>query len=190
MPLPIRTALLFLTQTIFTLAIVTLILRAALQLSKAHTRNVITQAIIKLTRPVIKPLQKILPTLGRFDLAVVVLCFAFELIKVFVEGFLKLGVLLPIPAVLLFSCGQLLQFVVHLYTIMIVLQSVLSWINPSPNAISDILYTLTTPLLNLVRRVLPPIGGLDLSPIPVLLGLQLLNILVAGPLMGFSLAMM
>lgn len=190
MPLPIRTALLFLTQTIFTLAIITLILRAALQVSKARAHNPITQAIIKVSRPIVKPLQKILPTLERFDLAVIVLCFAIELMKVFIEGFLKLGVWLPIPAAFLFSCGQLLQFTLHIYSAVIIIQALLSWVNPAPNAFSDILYTLATPLLNLVRRVLPPIGGIDLSPIPILLGLQLLNILVAGPLMDFSWAMM
>ncbi len=190
MPSFLQTALAFLSQTLFTLWIALLLLRICLQLTGANARNPLTQLLIQLTRPILKPMQKFLPTYGRADLALLVLCLVSEMLKMFVYGWIKGAGLLDPLAVFLYSMAELLQFTLHLYSMAIVVQAILTWINPRPNPLNDLLYTLTAPLLNLARRFIPPIGGFDLSPIPVLIVLQLLMLLVTVPILGFATQMM
>ncbi len=186
----LEAALLFLCQTVLTLCIAVLLLRFCLQLSGKTPRNIITQWIGKITNPVLRPLQYLLPVWKGFDSANLVLCLGINMGKTFIYGWIKVGMALPLLSIFIFSCGQLFQFTLHLYGMAIIAQAVLSWVNPSPNPLSGILYSLTAPLLNLARRFIPPIGGMDLSPIPVWLGLQLLNILIAAPIMRASLWML
>jgi YggT family protein len=187
----LQAALLFLCQTVFTLCIGVFLLRFCLQLSGTPSRNTITQWLGKITNPVIKPLRyAYLRVWKRFDSAAFVVCLLLIMVKVYIFGWIKIDESLPLLNVLVFACGQLLQFTVQVYSIAVIAQAVLSWVNPAPNAMSDVLYSLTAPLLNLVRRFIPPIAGFDLSPIPVWLGLQLLNIMVAAPIMRASLWML
>ncbi len=185
----LQAALLFLCQSVFTLCIAVFLLRFCLHLSGATPRNIITQWLGKITNPVIKPVRTILGVWKGFDSAAFLICLLLVMAKVYIFGWIKIDEPLPLLSIFIFSCGQLLQFTLQLYSLAIIAQAVLSWVNPSPNALSDVLYSLTAPLLNLVRRFIPPIGGFDLSPIPVWLGLQLLNIMVAAPIMRASLWM-
>lgn len=187
--LVLQAALLFLCQTIFTLLIIVFLLRFCLQLSGPTPRNTITQWIGKITTPVIKPVRYVLRVWKSFDSAAFLICLLLVVAKVYVFEWIKIDESLPLLNIFIFSCGQFLQFTLQLYSIAIIAQAVLSWVNPAPNALSDVLYILTAPMLNLVRRFLPPIGGLDLSPLPVWLGLQLINIMVATPIMRASLWM-
>jgi YggT family protein len=187
--LVLQAALLFLSQTIFTLLIIVFLLRFCLQLSGPTPRNIITQWIGKITNPVIKLVRTVFRVWKNFDSAAFLICLLLIMAKVYIFGWIKIDESLPLLSIFIFSCGQFLKFTLQLYSIAIITQAVLSWINPSPNALSDVLYILTAPMLNLVRRFLPPIGGLDLSPIPVWLVLQLINITVATPLMRASLWM-
>ena len=185
----LQAALLFLCQTIFTLLIIVFLLRFCLQLSGPTPRNIITQWIGRITNPVIKLVRYVLRVWKGFDSAAFLICLLLIMAKVYILGWLTIGESLPLLNILVFSCGQFLQFTVQLYSIAIIAQAVLSWVNPEPNALSDVLYVLTAPMLNLVRKFLPPIGGLDLSPIPVWLILQLINIVVATPIMRAALWM-
>lgn len=187
----LQAALLFLCQTIFTLCIIVFLLRFCLQLSGIPSRNTLTQWLGKITNPVLRPLRYLfLRIWGRFDSGAFIVCLLLIMVKVYIYGWIKIDESIPLLSLLFFSCGQLLQFILQLYSIAIIAQAVLSWVNPAPNAVTAVLYSLTAPLLNLVRRFIPPIGGFDLSPIPVWLALQLLNIMVAAPIMRASLWML
>ncbi len=183
----LQAALLFLCQSIFTLLIIVFLLRFCVQLSGPTPRNTITQWIGNITNPAIRPIRTVLRVWKGFDSAAFLICLLLIMAKVYIFGWIKIDESLPLLSVFVYSCGQLLQFTVQLYSIIIIAQAVLSWVNPEPNALSDILYVLTAPMLNLVRKFLPTMGGFDLSPIPVWIGLQLINIMVATPLMRASL---
>lgn len=186
---PLYTALLFLSQFVLTILIIALLLRFFLRLSGASTHNSITKWVIKITKPIVKPVQWFLPTWRRLDIAVIIVCLIVEMAKIYIYGFLKVGIEFPILPIFVFSCGQLLQFALQLYGIAVIAQAVLSWINPDPNPLTDIVYTLTAPLLNFTRRFIPPLGGFDLSPVAVWIALQFVNIFVAAPIMQHSLWM-
>lgn len=187
----LEAALLFLCEFFFTLLIAVLVLRFCLQLSGMPTRNIITQWLGKVTNPVLKPLRFVyLRVWKNFDSAVFLMGLLLVMAKTFLIGWFRIEEALPLWNIFIFSCGQFLQYMVQLYSIAIIAQVVLNWINPAPNAVGEVIYTLTAPMLNWVRKFLPPIAGFDLSPIPVWLCLQLISILIATPLMRGSLWML
>ena len=94
-----------------------------------------------------------------------------------------LGHRAPAAALLVLSVAEILQLAVHVFLFSILIQVIMSWINPgSYNPLLSVLHSLNEPLLGPARRIVPPIGGLDLSPIVVMVALQLAAILLVGPL--------
>lgn len=83
------------------------------------------------------------------------------------------------------SLGTLLDFALSMYTWMILIRVLLSWVNPDPyNPIVQFLLRATDPVLEPLRRMIPPLAGMDVSPIVALFGLSLLQQLVAGLVHG------
>jgi YggT family protein len=171
-------ALLFIFDALLTLVVVAFLLRVLMPLVRADFRNPIGQAVLQLTNPVVMPLRRLLPPAGRVDLASVAALLVVQLAKVAVLRLVAGAGLALVPLLsgaLLDLARTLLQF----YFIAILIYALLSWVAPgsySPGA--RLLARICDPLLNPVRRVVPPIGGLDLSALLVLIGLQALQILL------------
>ncbi len=172
----------FLIETIFGLYIGAVLLRLLLQWVRADFYNPLSQAIVKVTNPVLRPLRRVIPALGKLDTASVVLMLALQLINTWLVATL-LGAAPGFFALLIVAVAELLKKLVYLYIFAIVIQAVASWIAPgSYNPVLGLIETLTAPLMRPVRRVLPPLGGLDLSPLVVIVLLQLALMLVVTPL--------
>jgi YggT family protein len=92
-------------------------------------------------------------------------------------------------AVIMLSIANLLSLGINVFLFSIIIQAVLSWINPMAghNPALTILYMLNEPLLRPARKLLPPFSGLDLSPLIVILGLQVLKMLLIPPLQHLAL---
>ena len=83
----------------------------------------------------------------------------------------------------MYSIAELLQLGLNVFLFSILIQVVMSWINPGAwNPLLSVLHSLNEPLLAPARRFIPPMGGLDLSPVAVMVALQFAAILVVGPL--------
>ncbi len=174
-------ALIFIVRTLLqVLRITVLLLRVLLPLVRADSRNVLSQAVIRFTNPLVLPLRRLLPPIGKIDTA----SFTALLIAQ-VAATATLWLLGAYPFV--FTTPQFLQVVVlnlvitvlQFYTFALFLYVLLSWVAPgtySPAA--AILSSLCEPLLRPVRRVIPPFGGVDLSALFVIIGLQALVILI------------
>ena len=172
----------FLVETLFGLYILIVMLRLLLQWTRADFYNPLSQFIVKATQPVLAPMRRTLPTIGGIDLACVVLLVVLQ----FGELWMITGILgqrAPVSAMLVFSVAALLQLAIYVFLFSILIPVVMSWINPGAyNSVIGVLYSLNEPLLAPARRIVPPIGGLDLSPIVVMVALQLAAILLVGPL--------
>lgn len=181
----------FLISVVFDLYIFVLLLRFFLQLVSADFYNPLTQFAIKITKPVIAPLQHIFPTFNRCDFAVIVAIIVLQVLKLWGLSFMQ-DVLLPgVPGLFIWAIGGLFQQVLNLFFYAILLQSILSWVRtPQMFAMLEVLYRLTNPLMHPVRRLVPSVGGIDVSPIPLMIILKLLEIVVSIPIMeiGQSLA--
>lgn len=170
----------FLIDTLFSLYILAFMLRFLLQLVRADFYNPVSQAIARITNPVLLPLRRVIPGYRGWDIAALLMMFVLEIVKYVIIFKLIAGVPLAPLGVVLLSLQSLFALVLELYFFSILIQAVLSWVNPGTHSpVTSILWRLNEPLLRPVRRVLPPMGGIDFSPLVVMIILQVLRILVS-----------
>ena len=169
----------FLVVTLFDLYIMVILLRFLLQLFRADFYNPLSQFIVKATDPVLKQLRKVIPGIGGIDVSSLLFAYIVSFLKYCILYLLFVGMLPGIGRVFILSLADLLNQSVELLFWMILIRSLMSWINPSMNnPVMAVIYQLTEPLMAPVRRVIPSMGGLDLSPIVLLLGLRFSTIAI------------
>ncbi len=152
------------------------LLRFMMQAMRVSFAGQIGDFVVKLTNWAVKPLRSFIPGLGGYDWASLIAALAVQLV---LSGIL-IGLAGPslnadggtiAVMVLWFAVRALLRLAVYILIGALILQAVLSWINPySPLAAPA--YQLTRPILDPIRRVLPTISGIDLSPLVAILLLQ------------------
>ncbi len=169
-----------LIQTFFNFYILALLLRLLLQMSKADSYNPISQFLVKVTRPVLAPSRRMIPSIGKIDTATVVIVLLLQMIAtavlVVIQGY-------PLPNLVSLAIWGLLGtvgMVINIYFVGILASIILSWVAPgSYNPTILLLHQLTEPVMRPFRSILPAMGGLDLSPIFVFL-----TIIVAQIVLG------
>lgn len=175
-------AAVYLIQTVFGLYTLAVMLRLLLQMVRADFYNPLSQFLVKITNPPLKPLRRIIPGLFGIDLASVLLLLALKMTELALTA-IALGHAPRLAGLLVLSLAGLLQLLIYIFLVGIIIQVILSWVRPGEyNPLSALLHDLTEPLLRPARRYIPPISGMDFSPVAVLIALQLLLILVVGPL--------
>ena len=172
------TATIFLAQTVFGFYVLAVMLRFLLQWVRADFYNPLVQFLVRITNPPLLPLRRIVPGYRGLDLAGVVLAFILQLVEVLLVALL-LGQSLGIGSLLLLTVMELLKLLINIYLWGIIIQVVLSWINPDPrHPAARVLAQLTAPLLRPAQRLLPPISGVDLSPMLVVVALIFVSLLL------------
>lgn len=176
-----------LLDTVFSFYIMLLLLRLLLQKLHANYYNPLCQFVIRITTPAVKALQHWLPTWRGIDFAVLVVVVALTVMKFIFMGWMLFSSSPRLSGIIVWCLGDLLQNVFHLFIYLIIGRVILSWIRNAQLApVLEAIYKLTEPSLRPVRRLIPPIGGHDLSPLFLILALQLLVILIASPLEGYG----
>lgn len=172
----------FVIDSLFSLYILAVLLRFLLQWCGADFYNPISQFLVKATHPPLKLLRRFVPSIGKIDTSSLVLVLALQMLADFSILLLK-GVAISIGALTILSLTQLVSLLINIFIYAVFARAILSWINPgSFNAASSILYSLTEPVLNLCRRFIPDLGGIDLSPLAALMLLQLAKMVILPPL--------
>ncbi len=175
----------FLIQVIFGAYILVVMLRFLLQLVKADFYNPISQFIVKVTSPVLVYLRRIIPGLGGIDIASIVLMWVLKA----VELTLTLT-LVGLPAsymVIAWAVPELVRLAFNVFIFSILIQVIMSWVNPGAyNPATALIGYLTEPILRPARRIIPPIGGLDLSPMIAMIGLYLVQMLLMPPILHLT----
>jgi YggT family protein len=173
----------FLISTLFSLYILAVMLRFLLGVVHADFYNPVSQFLVRVTNPLLVPMRKILPGIGKLDTAAIVLMLVLQLVSVLLAMLLH-GVTVPPATLLLYTVGQLLMLLINIFMVAILVQALLSWISPGTyTPVSSLLYSLTSPVLKPIQRILPPLSGIDLSPLFALIGLQMVRMLIL-PLLG------
>jgi len=171
-------AILFVLHALLTLVVVAFLLRVLMPLVRADFRNPLGQAVLRFTDPLVRPLRRVMPPAGKVDVASVAALLLVQLAGTALLRLVAGGGVAPRPIVVI-AFKELLRTVLQFFTVAILVQAVLSWVAPGTyNPATQLLGRLCEPLLRPFRRLLPPIGGLDFSPIFVLIGLQALLILL------------
>ena len=172
------TAVAFLIQTLFGFYILAVMLRFLLQCVRADFYNPLVQFLVRITNPPLLPLRRIVPGYRGLDLAAVVLAFLLQLIEVVLLNALSIQ---PIGfgGLLLVAVLELIKLLINIYLWGVIIQAVLSWFNPDPyHPAARVLAQLTAPVLRPARRLLPPISGVDLSPMLVVITLIFISLLL------------
>jgi YggT family protein len=181
--------LVFLVDVIFGLYALIVMLRFLLQWVRADFYNPLSQFIVKVTSPVLNPLRRVIPGVGGKDVASLILAWlviALELLLVFAIS----GQGLQPWASLLLAIPKLVELVINIFLFSILTLVIVSWVSPGNyNPAIGVLNSLTEPLMGPARRMLPPIGGIDLSPMLVMIGLYLLKMLLLPPLQQMLMAL-
>jgi YggT family protein len=176
-----------LIEFVFALFVGVIVLRVFLQLVRANFNNPICQFLYKASNPVLMPLRRIIPSWRRLDIAGVVLAWALLLLKR-VLIFAMFGQLPTLAGLAVIALSDLIGFVLMTMLILIIVRVILSFVGgDSYHPIIPLVYQLTEPVLKPVRTRMPALGGLDLSPMIVLLTIALLQALLVAPLFDLGL---
>ncbi len=173
----------FIIAQVFDLYVITFFLRLALAWARADFRNPLAQFIVKVTNPLVIPARRFIPALGGFDLATpVVLVVLQSLATGILVQFACIGGNEVGPIVVL-GLLRLMHLVLQTYTLLMLVYVISSWISQGGyNPAIAVVAAIVEPVLSPFRRVIPSIGGLDLSPIAGLLAIQFLNRLIPSGL--------
>ena len=163
-------ALIFLVVAIGDLFALALLLRFMLQLLRAPARNPFSQFVAALTDFVVRPARRVIPGLGGFDLATLALAWLTEVARFWIQLQLKVYELGSAAAL---AAIQITRLAVYVVMVAVVVQAVLSWVNPySP--LAPLLASVTRPFLRPFQKFVPMIANVDLSPLFVLIVCQML----------------
>lgn len=172
----------FLISTVFGLYILAVMLRFLFQLTRADFYNPVAQFVVRVTNPLLLPLRRVVPGMGGIDLAAVILMLLLQMVELWLT-YSIIGGTPKVIGLLVLSVAKLLSLVLSVFFFSILIQVIISWVNPGAyNPITSLLYSLNEPLLAPARRLIPPISGLDLSPLVVIIALQLGSYLVVAPI--------
>lgn len=176
----------FLINTVFGLYLFAVMLRLLLQWARADFYNPISQFLVKVTNPPLRPLRRIIPGWGGIDFASIFLLIVLQMLEIFLAN-MVLGRAMPLSGLFVTSVAELLNLLLNIFLIAILVQVVISWVSPNTyNPATVLLHRLTEPVLAPARRIIPPISGIDLSPLVVLVVFQLIKFLLIAPLVDIG----
>lgn len=186
--------LVFIINTVFDLYVFLVLLRFMLQMLRADFYNPVSQFIVQVTSRPLGVLRRVIPSVAGQDSAAMVLCLVviyakFMLLRLLDTAAIPVGsTLAPIGSVgylglMVFAIADLVALFLTVFLIAIIIQVVLSWISPGRyNPVIGLVNSLAAPILRPVKKIMPPIGGLDLSPLVASLGIIVAKMLIVPPI--------
>ena len=174
-----QNALVFIIRTLFDLYVLTFALRLVLQWAAVDKRNPLVQFIVRITNPLVIPLRRLLPSIGRIDTATVIVLLALQIVGTTLLVRIGCGVEPAIWQLLALAVLSIIKLALNVFTWAMIIYVVLSWVSPGGyNPGAAVVAAIVEPLLAPFRRLIPLVGGLDLSPLFALIALQALAMLL------------
>lgn len=176
----------FVIDTLLSLYILVLMLRFLLQLFRADFYNPLSQFLLRAAKPALQPLNRLVPSTTRINGPTLVAMLVMQTLVVGVVASLQ-GSLPGLGALIMLALTELVTLVINVFFFTILIQTIMSWVSPTThNPLSSVLHSLTAPLLDPARRLLPATAGIDFSPLIALLGLQVAKMLLIPPLLAIA----
>ncbi len=186
--------LLLIINTLFDLYILLVLLRFMLQWLKADFYNPVSQFVVRATTPPLKPLRRIIPGFAGQDMAALTLALIIILIKYLLiramgagaielaNGMVPIGSM-SIIGLFITALAETLSMFINIFMFSIIISVILSWINSGGyNPVIGLIHSLSQPVMRPIQKFIPPLGGLDLTPIFATLGLMVLKMLLIPPI--------
>ena len=177
-------ALIYIIQTLGSLYLLIVLLRFILQLVRADFYNPLSQFIVKATQPLLTPLRRIIPGFAGLDLASLILAILVQLLLMIVTlTLMGINVGGVIPQLLAWSVIGVTSLFLKVFFFALIISVILSWVAPgSYNPGAQLVSQICEPLLAPFRKLLPNLGGLDISPIFAFIAINLIDRFVIGGL--------
>lgn len=187
--------LLLIINTLFDLYVLLVLLRFLLQMMRADFYNPISQFVVRATTPPLKPLRRVIPGMAGQDMAALVLSLLLLLAKYFLLRALGTSVIdianvlvaigsISIGGLIIVALADILALFINIFLFAIIIQVILSWINPGAyNPAIGLINTISRPVMRPIQRFIPPMGGLDLSPLFATLALMVGKMLIIPPIL-------
>jgi len=187
----VNQAIAFVVETIFNLFILSALVRFWMQVLRAPARNPLAQFTMAITDFAVKPMRRVLPGFFKLDIASLAVAWGAELVLLAILSLLQ-GVELvngtAISVILFLALVKLLRLTVYIIMGAVFLQALLSWVNPY-HPVAPFFEALTRPFLKPFQKAVPPIGGVDITPVLVLIACQLVLMLPVAWLEGEAMRM-
>jgi len=175
--------IILLVNTLGGLIVLALLLRFLLQASRADFYNPVTQSLVRMTSPILNPARRIIPSWRNFDIASLLLTLMISTLATTLMIFSAGFVIPDIGTLLSWSFLGMLSLILKIYFWGLLISIIASWVAPySGNPALMLVQEMLEPLQSLFRKVIPPMGGLDFSPIFIFLSIQVVEIMVVGTL--------
>ena len=186
--------LMLIINTLFDLYILLVLLRFLLQMLRADFYNPVSQFIVKLTTYPLRALRRVIPSVAGQDTAAIVLCLMliygkFLLLRLLSVPAVQIGgVMAPVSGVsyaglLVFCIADLIALTLTVFLVAVIIQVILSWVSPGHyNPVIGLVHKLSDPVLKPIRKLVPSLGGLDLSPLFATLLLLVAKMLIVPPI--------
>ena len=173
----------FLIDFVFNIYLMVVLLRLWLQFARADFYNPFSQFVVKATQPIVAPMRRILPSIGRLDTATLALALVVAGLKIVTLNTVLGGTGLNILSVVILSCVIVIKEILTLVMYVLILRAIMSWVSQGNNPMELVLSQLTEPMLAPIRKRMPEMGGLDLSMMVVIVLLLFIQKLL-GDLFG------
>lgn len=176
--------LIFLLDTLLGLFSLALLLRFYMQLLRAPYRNPLSQFLVALTDFIVRPARRVIPGYSGMDLSTLLLAWLAQCMLLtgvlMLQGYeFRSTIGIAITGLVLLGLIEIIKMTLYIILVAVIMQAVLSWFNPH-TPLAPMLDSFTRPFLGVIRKRIPPIGNVDLSPLFVLVIIQLLLFVVAG----------
>ena len=183
----LNTAAIYVLQTLGSLYLLIVLLRFVLQLVRANFYNPLCQFIVRATQPLLKPLRRIIPSLFGLDMSSLVQAIIVQMILMALTLLLLFGTTGDPLHLLLWSIISVTALFLKIFFFALIISVILSWVAPgSHNPGAELVNQICEPALAPFRKIVPNLGGLDISPILAFLVLKLLDMLVINNLAAMS----
>ncbi|CAI8800675.1 YggT family protein [Pseudomonas koreensis] len=183
----LNTAAVYVLQTLGSLYLLIVLLRFVLQLVRANFYNPLCQFVVKATQPLLKPLRRIIPSLFGLDMSSLVLAILVQLALMALTLLLTYGTTGNPLQLFIWSIIGVTALFLKIFFFALIISVILSWVAPgSHNPGAELVNQICEPALAPFRKILPNLGGLDLSPIFAFLALKLIDMLVINNLAAMT----
>jgi YggT family protein len=173
----------FLIDFVFNIYLMVVLLRLWLQFARADFYNPFSQFVVKATQPIVAPMRRVLPSIGRLDTATLVFALLVAGLKVVTLNVVLGGTSLNILSIAVVSFVIVIKEILTLVMYVLILRAIMSWVSQGRNPMELVLSQLTEPMLAPIRKRMPEMGGLDLSVMVVIVLLLFIQKLL-GDLFG------
>ncbi|TDV60548.1 YggT family protein [Pseudomonas sp. LP_7_YM] len=180
-------ATIFVIQTLISLYLTIVLLRFVLQLVKANFYNPLSQFAVRATQPLLKPIRRVVPSVFGLDTSSLLLAIVIQALLMAFVLMMTYGTIGDVPHLLMWSIIGVTSLLLKIFWVAMIIMVIVSWIAPgSHNPAAELAYQISEPILAPFRRIIPNLGGMDISPIFAFLAIQVLQSYVMPELAAYA----